>query len=339
MNGSPDPEFAAELFPNLHIDDFRIAIAITKAGSLRKAADALRLSQATVSRRLSRLEWALNAKLFDRGPAGPTITAEGRMAIAEAVRMIDTFERMGQRHGAPGAPSGTCRLVVGDGLGACWLTRFLPAFFDAYPDIDLQLNAATDKLGGLSEHAELRIHYWEPEYTSHVAARLGMLHLLCFASQTYAARHGLPQSRDDFKDHKLLEIDQYIGQGLSWASFTEGASSARLFANTSVTLVEAVRNGAGIALLPSYLAALHPELIHIASGPSMSMPLSVSYAREAGKYPQVRATLDFLKAHAFNRQMPWFEDERHLPSAGWKDTLSRLIEDAALSDTEVRKRS
>jgi DNA-binding transcriptional LysR family regulator len=329
MNGSPDPEFGAELFPNLRIDDFRIAIAITKAGSLRKAADALRLSQATVSRRLSRLEWALNVKLFDRGPAGPTITAEGRSAIAEAVRMIDTFERMGQRQGAPGAPSGTCRLVMGDGLAACWLTRFLPAFFDAYPDIDLQLNAATDKLGGLSEHAELRIHYWEPEFTSHVAVRLGMLHLLTFTSETYAASHDLPQSRDDFKDHKLLEIDHYVGYGLSWASFTEGACSARLFANKSVTLVEAVRNGAGIALLPSYLAAIHPELIPVTCGPAMTMPLSVSFSREAGKFPQVRATLEFLKAHAFNRQMPWFEDERHMPIANWKKTLVHLIDGAA----------
>ncbi|PKE37200.1 LysR family transcriptional regulator, partial [Klebsiella pneumoniae] len=49
-----------------HWDDARIFLAIARAGTLSGAADKMNMGIATVSRRLDRLEQALNVPLFSR---------------------------------------------------------------------------------------------------------------------------------------------------------------------------------------------------------------------------------------------------------------------------------
>ncbi len=52
------------------ISDFNMVEAICSTGSLTKAAEALFVSQPTLSKRLARLEDELGAKLFHRAPSG-----------------------------------------------------------------------------------------------------------------------------------------------------------------------------------------------------------------------------------------------------------------------------
>jgi DNA-binding transcriptional LysR family regulator len=65
-------------------DDARIFLAIARAGTLSGAADKMNMGIATVSRRLDRLEQALNVPLFSRHQSGYRLTDDGEALLARA---------------------------------------------------------------------------------------------------------------------------------------------------------------------------------------------------------------------------------------------------------------
>ena len=69
---------------DLHWDDLRTFQTLARAGTVRRAAQALEVHASTVTRRLDQFERQLDVKLFHRSPGGLTITDAGR----------DTLERV-----------------------------------------------------------------------------------------------------------------------------------------------------------------------------------------------------------------------------------------------------
>ncbi len=73
-------------------DDARIFLAIARAGTLSGAADKMNMGIATVSRRLDRLEQALNVPLFSRHQSGYRLTDDGE-ACSRGLRRWNTQAR------------------------------------------------------------------------------------------------------------------------------------------------------------------------------------------------------------------------------------------------------
>lgn len=71
-------------------------VAIAKAGSYARAAEALNISQPALSRSIQSVEQRYNIQLFDRGRRGVTLTPSGRRILADAQRLLrdaETLER------------------------------------------------------------------------------------------------------------------------------------------------------------------------------------------------------------------------------------------------------
>ena len=85
-------------------DDLRYFLALSRHGSLSAAARALKVSHATVARRVASLEAALQAPLFDRRadgyvPTARTLVAQGQARFRE-VSASDKRSRMRVRSSA-----------------------------------------------------------------------------------------------------------------------------------------------------------------------------------------------------------------------------------------------
>ncbi|MGG2334381.1 LysR family transcriptional regulator, partial [Salmonella enterica] len=76
----------------------------------------------TIARRISALEAALQAKLFDRRPTGYTLTIQGDRLLrsAEAIESLALAAR-GEIGGDALAVSGAVRIGAPDGFGSCFL--------------------------------------------------------------------------------------------------------------------------------------------------------------------------------------------------------------------------
>ncbi|MFI6498658.1 LysR family transcriptional regulator [Nonomuraea typhae] len=71
----------------------RYAIAIARAGSLRRAAGVLHIAQPTLSEQLKALEKEIGAELFTRSSSGVRLTEAGEVFLAQATVAVDAFER------------------------------------------------------------------------------------------------------------------------------------------------------------------------------------------------------------------------------------------------------
>src|SRR5262245_46157412 len=102
-------------------DDLRVFLAVAQAGSLRRAAQALRLGQPTVVRHLRQLELALGARLFERRPDGHRLTPAGQDLLPMAHNMAEAATAIDRRRLAfSDDGGGLVRVAAGE-----WSARFL----------------------------------------------------------------------------------------------------------------------------------------------------------------------------------------------------------------------
>ena len=97
-------------------DDARIFLAIARAGTLSGAADKLNMGIATVSRRLDRLEQALNVPLFSRHQSGYRLTDDGEALLARAEALEYAGLAFGEAAQLQGHVAGVVRLATSDNL-------------------------------------------------------------------------------------------------------------------------------------------------------------------------------------------------------------------------------
>jgi DNA-binding transcriptional LysR family regulator len=314
-------------------DDFRIFLAIVKAGSLNRAAELLDIVQPTVSRRLARLELALGVKLFERSTSGPKLTFEGRRVL-NSVSMAQLSLAQASRNAQAAAPKieGECKVVMGDGLAAYWMPLFMSAFFDRFPNVELKNFVAQEAFAGKNEIFDIHVHYYEPAEIEPVALRIATLHFIPFASQSYLKKHGTPRSMEDLRDHRLLDLSLYLIDKGSWSAWWSNRSTpgTSLLTNQSAPLAEAVRRGAGIALLPTYVTLVDDQFVPLDLGMRFQLPVFLSFQRDALMRWPVRATLDFLRTVVFDRRlMPWFAEQYESPSRRWQELFNDILLQAA----------
>lgn len=103
----------------LDLDDVALFLAVADAGGLAGAVRATGASAPTISRRMAELERRVGRRLFERGPRGYALTADGRDLLVEAEDLRAAAARLGRW--AEGARS-ALRVRITAGL---WTSRLL----------------------------------------------------------------------------------------------------------------------------------------------------------------------------------------------------------------------
>jgi DNA-binding transcriptional LysR family regulator len=179
---------------------------------------------------------------------------------------------------------------------------------------------AQDSTAGKNEAFDVQFHYYEPVDVDPVSIRVATMHFVPFASRAYLERHPRPRTVEDLADHRMLEMTAYRIDKGPWSHWLKGApmQTAPLLTNQSAPLCEAVRQGVGIALLPTYIVATDPNFVPLDVGLHLPAPVFMSFQREVAKKWSVRAAVDFLRDTVFQRKtMPWFTEEFAFPNASW----------------------
>ena len=128
-----------------------VFLAVAKAGSFRRAADGLHLSQPALSQHVGELERGLGARFFDRRGRTVTLTEAGRILEDHALRLFATLA--GTREAIAeldGVGRGT--LVVGASTtpGIYLMPALIGEFERHYPGISVDLRIANSRV--IEEH-------------------------------------------------------------------------------------------------------------------------------------------------------------------------------------------
>ncbi|EPB6571006.1 LysR family transcriptional regulator, partial [Pseudomonas aeruginosa] len=125
-------------------DDTRVFLALCREHTLRGAARALHVDQATVGRRLASLEAALGSTLFLRTSSGYLLTPAGEAAFELAEKMErSALELLRRTRGMDHRLSGEVRLSTTDSLAVDFVLPALARLHLEHPDIRVLLDSAS----------------------------------------------------------------------------------------------------------------------------------------------------------------------------------------------------
>ena len=243
-------------------DKLRVFHAAAEAGSFTHAAEVLRLSQSAISRQVSALEHDVGVPLFNRHARGLVLTEQGELLYRTAHDVLMQLENVkNQLAETTDTPSGTLRVTTTVGLGTGWLTERSKEFLDLYPEINLQLVLANEELDLTMRQADCAVRLRQPQQPDLIQRRLFTVHLHVFAAQSYLDRHGMPKSVADLDKHRLVTFGEPVPPYLSGLNVLETIGrpaglkrEAVLQINDLMSIRRAVKRGAGIAMLPDYMA-------------------------------------------------------------------------------------
>jgi DNA-binding transcriptional LysR family regulator len=74
------------------LEDLAVLVLVARTGSIGRAAEELRLSQPSVSRRMAALEKRLRVRLLHRSPRGTTLTPAGQLVVDWAAGLLDAAD-------------------------------------------------------------------------------------------------------------------------------------------------------------------------------------------------------------------------------------------------------
>jgi len=234
---------------------------VAEARSFAGAAQALKLSKATVSKAVSRLEQRLGARLFNRTSRRLALTDTGEKLAVHAARILAAAEAAEQEAmDEAAAPRGLIRLAAPMSFGLTRIAPLLPDFLEAHPEIrvDLHLSDAQVDLIGEGFDAALRIALM-PD-SSLVARRLCAVRRFVVGAPAYFERRGRPTHPAQLAEHDCLGY-AYLPTPDLWR-FRNAAGeevsvrpAGPLRANNADALMPALIAGLGVAVQPDFIVA------------------------------------------------------------------------------------
>lgn len=290
--------------------DLRHALAIANAGSLSGAARQLGVNHTTVLRRLDALEQHLGARLFERARGGYQPTEAGRLVVEQARRMADRADEierqvLGRDRELTGVLRVTTAFVVMEHL----LPQPLADFARDYPGIEVEVveNAFLVDLSRrhagqaqtwsrLEADVALRMSVNVAEHL--VGRQLGLTHCRAYALR---GAPGLPQG--------VQPLDMLVREA-PWVAFERDAharvydrwmrsrlAQARVRVRVDIfnAMAAMLRTGVGIGVLPSFMAARHPELVAVSQVlPELSVPVWMLTHPDLRQTARVRAFMQHV---------------------------------------------
>ena len=125
---------------NLSWDDLRIVLAICREGSLAGAARVLGSSHSTVFRQINKIETKFSTRFFKRLPHGYEMTEAGELMLRKASSIEDEIlELRRELQGKDLRLQGKIRLTAPEGVSHYLLMQHLASFYQAQPDISIEL--------------------------------------------------------------------------------------------------------------------------------------------------------------------------------------------------------
>jgi DNA-binding transcriptional LysR family regulator len=279
-------------------DDLRLFLAVARQGRFTAAGRSMGVNHTTIARRMTALEEALGARLFDRTSRGVTITLAGSVLLEHAERAEREFdEAAAALSGREQAISGAVRLATAEAFGTYMIAPYIAEFHARYPDLLLELMPESRSVSLANREADIAITIDRPPRGRLVVRKLTDYRLGLYASAEYLERHGPIHALEDIAAHPFVGyIDQMIDMpGLRYLSEVTAEARTVFRSSSIVAQQRAVLSGVGLGLLHRFSAESEQGLVRI-------LPKEVEITRsywlvlrpEHQKSSRTRAVIDFM---------------------------------------------
>lgn len=281
----------------------RVFSRVVERRSFTLAAQDLGLPRSTVTDAVKRLEARLGVRLLERTTrhVGPTL--DGLAFHRRCLALVaDVEDAEAAFSGA--RPRGRLRVDVHGTLARHFVLPGLPAFLDAYPELELHLSEGDRLVDLVREGIDCVLRVGNLQDSDMVARRVAMLEEVTCAAPAYLARFGEPTRLDQLDGHRMVGFHSSATGAALPLEFTLGGTlrtltiPATVTVNAAESLVAAARLGLGLIQAPRYhlehdfrRGTLIPLLTGFAPAPS---PVSLLHPRNRQLSPRVRVFMDWI---------------------------------------------
>lgn len=295
------------------LEAWAIFAKIVETGSFSRTANEFGLSQATVSKAVSRLEARLKTTLFHRTSRRLSLTESGQVALERATRILEDGEAVEAEIVEQSTTlRGLIRMSAPMSFGIARLAPVLPQFLSGHPDVELDIQFNDKQVDMVAERFDMALRIAPMVDSSLLARQLCKVRLMLVGSPAYFERFGKPEHPRDLVRHRALQYS-YARHGANWrfmhkrhGEFVQ-AVNVHIQSNNAEALTPALLAGQGLALQPAFLVwqqlesgelitvmdawQVEPIVLHIVMPPGRRRPA------------RVQALIEFLAGHYANE--PW----------------------------------
>ncbi len=243
-----------------HLAAVRSLVLVVDGGSLTGAGRRLGLTPSAVSKQLSRLEAALGARLLERTTRRVRPTAAGLTLVQRARPLFEAFDEAGAAvRDLQTEVRGQVRISASRAFGRVRLVPLVAELVRAHPHLEVDVVLDARRLDFIEDDIDLAVREGPLADSSLTARKLGEVAVRLYAAPSYLARRGRPRRLDDLAGHDLLSVPP--SGPTSDLTAVRGRDGRRLGlvprvrVNDLLALADLAERGAGIAVLPGYVAA------------------------------------------------------------------------------------
>ena len=282
----------------LNSDELRLFLAVLREGNMLAAARRVGVDHSTVARRITSLESALAARLFDRSPRGVTPTPAAFALVAHAERIeSELLAAAASVAGRDREVEGTVRLATPEAFASHMVAPHAAALRTRHPRLMLEL-ASESRAASLSKReADIAVMLKPPPKGRLVTRKLADYRLGLYGAKDYLEREGVPMSRADLNRHIFVSYIEELAGFPEMIALDQMLPAAAIAfrASSSAAQHAAVASGMGLGVLHVFAAAQGDRLVQLMPG---QMEVWRSYwlvmHADLQRLPRVRATVDFL---------------------------------------------
>ncbi len=266
-----------------------------KYGSISKAAEKNNMKQSNLSVQIRELEEEIGENLIYRVHNGVKITETGREIYALACNLENIIYRTHNINLKAFRVSGEIRLWTTDGLGIGYISDCFSEFYNKYPNVNVEILCSLDK--PKPEQFDMAVIYDKPADLSFSVVQSYDLQFALFASKSYLSKFGYPKNVADIQNnHRLCTKSSYSGVWKKWDNFISNAQNIVATTNSSAMLLQLIKDGIGIGLLPKGTNVKEPDLLEL-SGVNMKVSHKcwLVVRNEVKDFDKIKALTKFIQ--------------------------------------------
>lgn len=278
-------------------NDLRYFLAVARNGSTLAASKQLKVSQSTISRRVTALEEVIGVNLFVRKATGYSLTPRGESVLpaAEAVEAaIQSFS--GSVAAEARRLAGTVRLTTVESAANAWVIPALGLLRARYPDLRVEIMTTDQNIDLLHGEADVALRFGKkPTEDALIVRHLIDMQEAFYANEELVSKLGMPTDISDMSKYPLVMTMANGGFINRW--LTEHLPDAEILhrANTLSGIIASVRSGIGASILPCLMGDdIHGLVRLLPPITELTMPGWMVTTDEARQQPHIRAVIDFV---------------------------------------------
>ena len=278
-------------------NDLRYFLAVARTGSTLAASKQLKVSQATVSRRVTVLEDVIGVQLFVRKPSGYSLTPRGESVLPAAESVEAAILSFSDNIAAEARRlAGTVRLTTVESAANTWLIPALGLLRARYPDLRVEIITSDQNLDLLRGEADVALRFGrKPAEEALIVRHLTDMQEAFYANEELVSRLGLPESLAEMARYPLIAsvdrdglINQWLMENLPDAEIAHRA-------NTLSSIIASVRSGIGASILPCLMGDDTRGLVRLLPPiAELTTPGWMVTTDAARRQPHIRAVIDFV---------------------------------------------